>query len=1196
MRKNQKGFTLVELIIAVAILAIVTLSVCGFIVVGSRSYTSANTDIMLQQEAQLALNQISDVIIDTTESINYGSGTEMVLKDSEFSSEPDEKDLVVINGHGGLAPTDSSLQNNNLCYQFEWRKDTETIYFRDSEAVITESHPKPNEDEWNDWAILAQHVKELHIDISQFEENRVVMVSMTFQNGNKEYTTSNNVTVRNRVAINKIDVDPMKKAQEFTITTVKNVTLEPGDNFNLADKTQVMTTSDDDAVKWELVDPGTTTSTISPDGQLSIGTSETRQSFLVRVSRENEEYENQNNKVAKTVKVNIKRVNSVDLSCSATTVKAGSTITINGIASGYLLGASCEAHSCLSDDENKDHDLVPERWRIVRGPATIVDDTRDVKKVEIKISTSAKKGDEIEIEATSDLSTRKSYGIVTGTLVLKVTEGANGAKFIGSELKFGTDNDPGIFDYMRSHLRTDHWRYVFCIRIRESGASDYKQDWVMLYYTLAANERFVPDIFGLDQTKTYEIYFQVLDPRPKGSSSEASKEEIINEYFDDANLDDSGKYIGTKFEADEFYYAIISPPAVGVEVDGVQYPNENTNDRDRYVHFIIQGNNGVGGPVLGKITPQSAINIDFNTILNSMAYTAYKEDENGNWIRVYGVSFDDTPSVSQRTGTERIGALNPDVANKREFTGQREFGDIVFENFGSSMTIKRNSSGNPQPACGIYHIVPGFVYTNNLYIRGDYYLKDVIYKKAPDDYSTYYYKQWDAVINLKIDMGINLQLPTVNGEERWTYFPTPSDRAFPFDLESGQEQSTYYTFTQYSKNYEDRGRLGDGNTIVSCTYNAAIDEYTITLKKMEISGKQIKTHVYGVYTCKIGQDKWTRIRDEYDLPETMETNLTFTKNGEKYDTYFPAPLKGDFPFRSDVLEEQVKERWQFIEFKQNGGSVEMEKCDVKCIYANDTYSIQLITIKKSNTHKIYIYNYGTFTCGRNGTEWIYQSGTGGVEEGTDLQSNVVVTVDNTKYNTYFPAPSDASFPLKVRDSVTYTLPMYMPTDLEGYNCRNQQVTAVYDRNSGELEFRKEEKKGDHWIQITGYGKYTYDVTAKRWVDIAGYQIGIRDVGKWDATLVLFNDDKYMLELPLPSESGFPSFSGDSFELNSQNIVFYAADDVCGKTTLWGWGHRKYTYDSATQKYQLKMQMWYNGQEYNITWECLKNGTAWTKVN
>ena len=74
MKSDEKGFTLVELIIAVAILAIVMITVCGFIIVASRSYTSANMDIMLQQEAQLALNRISDVIIDTTDSINYGDG------------------------------------------------------------------------------------------------------------------------------------------------------------------------------------------------------------------------------------------------------------------------------------------------------------------------------------------------------------------------------------------------------------------------------------------------------------------------------------------------------------------------------------------------------------------------------------------------------------------------------------------------------------------------------------------------------------------------------------------------------------------------------------------------------------------------------------------------------------------------------------------------------------------------------------------------------------------------------------------------------------------------------------------------------------------------------------------------------------------------------------------------------------------
>ena len=71
MRKNQKGFTIVELLIAIAILSIVIAAVCGFILVGSRSYAAGNSDISVQQEAQLALNQMSDVVIDTTRSVNY---------------------------------------------------------------------------------------------------------------------------------------------------------------------------------------------------------------------------------------------------------------------------------------------------------------------------------------------------------------------------------------------------------------------------------------------------------------------------------------------------------------------------------------------------------------------------------------------------------------------------------------------------------------------------------------------------------------------------------------------------------------------------------------------------------------------------------------------------------------------------------------------------------------------------------------------------------------------------------------------------------------------------------------------------------------------------------------------------------------------------------------------------------------------
>ena len=57
------------------------------------------------QEAQLALNQISDVIIDTTRSVNYAGYAEdgtpvFAVKDADFTFEPQDKSLTMFNGAG----------------------------------------------------------------------------------------------------------------------------------------------------------------------------------------------------------------------------------------------------------------------------------------------------------------------------------------------------------------------------------------------------------------------------------------------------------------------------------------------------------------------------------------------------------------------------------------------------------------------------------------------------------------------------------------------------------------------------------------------------------------------------------------------------------------------------------------------------------------------------------------------------------------------------------------------------------------------------------------------------------------------------------------------------------------------------------------------------------------------------------------
>ena len=71
MRIGKKGFTLVEVIVSLAIMTIVAGSVGAFIVAGNNSYLRGNKELTLQEEAQLAANQMIDLIIDVEKDINF---------------------------------------------------------------------------------------------------------------------------------------------------------------------------------------------------------------------------------------------------------------------------------------------------------------------------------------------------------------------------------------------------------------------------------------------------------------------------------------------------------------------------------------------------------------------------------------------------------------------------------------------------------------------------------------------------------------------------------------------------------------------------------------------------------------------------------------------------------------------------------------------------------------------------------------------------------------------------------------------------------------------------------------------------------------------------------------------------------------------------------------------------------------------
>lgn len=70
MRRNN-GFSLIELIIVLAIVAIAGIGVFGFMTFGTRAFSKSNKDVKLQYEQQVTVNQIRDLILETAYGISY---------------------------------------------------------------------------------------------------------------------------------------------------------------------------------------------------------------------------------------------------------------------------------------------------------------------------------------------------------------------------------------------------------------------------------------------------------------------------------------------------------------------------------------------------------------------------------------------------------------------------------------------------------------------------------------------------------------------------------------------------------------------------------------------------------------------------------------------------------------------------------------------------------------------------------------------------------------------------------------------------------------------------------------------------------------------------------------------------------------------------------------------------------------------
>lgn len=158
LRKNNRGFTLVELIVSTAILSIVAVAASAFMVAGTRTYSSVNYTVRLQYEAQIAMAQLQEYTVDCTDGIAWDGST-----------------LYIVNG------TDVHL--------FKFESTAQTLSYaktvRADELNVTS------------YDLAAEHITDMDVNLSEGQAE----ITLQMQRNGKTYSATQLIAMRNRPVI-----------------------------------------------------------------------------------------------------------------------------------------------------------------------------------------------------------------------------------------------------------------------------------------------------------------------------------------------------------------------------------------------------------------------------------------------------------------------------------------------------------------------------------------------------------------------------------------------------------------------------------------------------------------------------------------------------------------------------------------------------------------------------------------------------------------------------------------------------------------------------------------------------------------------------------------------------------------------------------------------------------------------------------
>lgn len=330
--KDEKGYSLVELLIVIAILAVVGGLICSILLSSTELFSRSKDEVDVQAEAQTTINWLNDMLAEAGYGVTY-------VEDATAHT------LDIYNEANYYRVIYEIAEGKLYCEEREFQNDGSSI-------VLTSKQ------------LLAEYVTDFSISTTTLtDDNPVVAVTLGMEKGERSVNLFRNVTLRNGVAINQT-IEKVYEGKYVIVSSVQDVVVYPMESSH-AKGTDVQFTArvtgigfPSQMVEWSIADrtglkDGTTID--ANTGVLHIDENEETPSFVVRATSIDTDADG--NRISSTATsgiVKVMTISSVQIVNPPTTAQAvGSTLQLTALVHGENMDEMGSAVSWSIPEEYK---------------------------------------------------------------------------------------------------------------------------------------------------------------------------------------------------------------------------------------------------------------------------------------------------------------------------------------------------------------------------------------------------------------------------------------------------------------------------------------------------------------------------------------------------------------------------------------------------------------------------------------------------------------------------------------------------------------------------------------------------------------------------------------------------------------------------------------------------------------------------